>query len=83
MMGVGLLSLPFALKSSGWVGLGLLWLMGLVTNYTGMHEDIDAVVQAAGIPETVALTSTLCLDSTSVQTTDLQNDQSFWKVMQQ
>ena len=35
MMGVGLLSLPFALKSSGWIGIGLLWLMGIVTNYTG------------------------------------------------
>lgn len=35
MMGMGLLSLPFALKSSGWVGIGLLWLMGIVTNYTG------------------------------------------------
>lgn len=37
MMGVGLLSLPFALKSSGWIGIGLLWLMGIVTNYTGVH----------------------------------------------
>ncbi len=35
MMGVGLLSLPFALKSSGWVGLVLLWLMAFITNYTG------------------------------------------------
>ena len=35
MMGVGLLSLPFALKSSGWVGLIVLWMMGIVTNYTG------------------------------------------------
>ena len=35
MMGVGLLSLPFALKSSGWVGLVLLWLMGIVANSTG------------------------------------------------
>lgn len=35
MMGVGLLSLPFALKSSGWIGIGLLWLMGFVANYTG------------------------------------------------
>lgn len=35
MMGVGLLSLPFALKSSGWIGLVVLWLMGIVTNYTG------------------------------------------------
>jgi solute carrier family 32 (vesicular inhibitory amino acid transporter) len=35
MMGVGLLSLPFALNSSGWVGILLLWLMGIVTNYTG------------------------------------------------
>ncbi len=35
MMGVGLLSLPFALKSSGWIGILLLWVMGFVTNYTG------------------------------------------------
>eukprot|EP00199_Chlamydomonas_sp_CCMP681_P000942 CAMPEP_0119103356 /NCGR_PEP_ID=MMETSP1180-20130426/1798_1 /TAXON_ID=3052 ORGANISM="Chlamydomonas cf sp, Strain CCMP681" /NCGR_SAMPLE_ID=MMETSP1180 /ASSEMBLY_ACC=CAM_ASM_000741 /LENGTH=441 /DNA_ID=CAMNT_0007087827 /DNA_START=206 /DNA_END=1531 /DNA_ORIENTATION=- len=35
MCGVGLLSLPFALKSSGWVGILLLWLMGFVANYTG------------------------------------------------
>ncbi|GFR41259.1 hypothetical protein Agub_g1934 [Astrephomene gubernaculifera] len=34
MMGVGLLSLPFALKSSGWVGLIVLWVMGIATNYT-------------------------------------------------
>ncbi|PNH00569.1 Vacuolar amino acid transporter 1, partial [Tetrabaena socialis] len=34
MMGVGLLSLPFALKSSGWVGLLVLWVMGIATNYT-------------------------------------------------
>ncbi|MEW5303382.1 MAG: hypothetical protein WDW36_006081 [Sanguina aurantia] len=42
MMGVGLLSLPFALKSSGWIGIGLLWLMGFVANYTG-----KALVQCA------------------------------------
>ena len=35
MMGVGLLTLPYALNSSGWVGLLLLWLMGVVCNYTG------------------------------------------------
>lgn len=35
VMGVGLLTLPFALKSSGWIGLVLLWTMGFVTNYTG------------------------------------------------
>ena len=39
MMGVGLLSLPFALKSSGWIGIGLLWLMGIVTNNTGKAAD--------------------------------------------
>ncbi len=36
MMGVGLLTLPYALKSSGWIGIGLLWLMGFICNYTGM-----------------------------------------------
>ena len=35
MMGVGLLTLPYALKSSGWIGIGLLWLMGIICNYTG------------------------------------------------
>jgi len=35
LSGVGLLSLPFALKKSGWAGLGVLWLLGFVTNYTG------------------------------------------------
>lgn len=35
LSGVGLLSLPFALRKSGWAGLGVLWLMGFVTNYTG------------------------------------------------
>ncbi len=35
MMGVGILTLPFALKSSGWVGIALLWLMGFICNYTG------------------------------------------------
>lgn len=44
MMGVGLLSLPFALKSSGWVGLVLLWLMGIVTNYTGKQSSTARVM---------------------------------------
>ena len=33
--GVGLLSVPFALRRAGWAGLGILWLMGFVMNYTG------------------------------------------------
>lgn len=33
--GVGLLSVPFALKRAGWAGLGILWMWGFVLNYTG------------------------------------------------
>ena len=35
LSGVGLLSVPYALRKAGWVGLGVLWLLGIVTNYTG------------------------------------------------
>lgn len=50
MMGVGLLSLPFALKSSGWIGLVVLWLMGIVTNYTAksLCECAEAVAKLKG-----------------------------------
>ncbi|GIL72720.1 hypothetical protein Vretifemale_3019 [Volvox reticuliferus] len=50
MMGVGLLSLPFALKSSGWVGLVVLWVMGIATNYTAkaLCECADAVLKRQG-----------------------------------
>jgi vesicular inhibitory amino acid transporter len=45
MMGVGLLSLPFAFKSSGWIGVAVLWVMGVATNYTAkvLCECADAV----------------------------------------
>ncbi|PNW85026.1 hypothetical protein CHLRE_03g168550v5 [Chlamydomonas reinhardtii] len=50
MMGVGVLSLPFALKSSGWVGLLVLWVMGVATNYTAkaLCECADAVSAKTG-----------------------------------
>lgn len=50
MMGVGLLSLPFALKSSGWIGLVVLWVMGIATNYTAkaLCECADVVNQRRG-----------------------------------
>ena len=35
LLGVGLLSVPYALKQGGWAGLGVLGLLGVVTNYTG------------------------------------------------
>ena len=35
LMGVGLLSIPYALKEAGWVGLGVLAVLGLITNYSG------------------------------------------------
>ncbi|KXZ56682.1 hypothetical protein GPECTOR_1g614 [Gonium pectorale] len=49
-MGVGLLSLPFALKSSGWVGILVLWVMGIATNYTAkaLCECADAVAKRNG-----------------------------------
>ncbi|KAJ9526617.1 hypothetical protein QJQ45_017626 [Haematococcus lacustris] len=55
MMGVGLLSLPFALKSSGWIGIALLWFMGIVTNYTGkaLVECANAVASNKGQPGSV------------------------------
>ena len=43
LSGVGLLSLPFALRKSGWAGLGVLWLMGFVTNYTGKPRHLQYV----------------------------------------
>ena len=34
-VGVGLLSIPYALKQAGWVGLVLLYALGYVSCYTG------------------------------------------------
>lgn len=39
LTGVGLLSVPFALRQAGWAGLGVLWFLGLVTNYTGVLQE--------------------------------------------
>lgn len=51
MMGVGILTLPFALKSSGWIGIALLWLMGLICNYTGkaLVECAQVVAKRRGL----------------------------------
>ena len=35
LLGVGLLSVPYALRQGGWAGLGVLAALGLMTNYTG------------------------------------------------
>ena len=35
LSGVGLLSVPYALKKAGWAGVAVLWLLGIITNYTG------------------------------------------------
>jgi vesicular inhibitory amino acid transporter len=35
-MGVGILSLPYALRLSGWAGIGLLLLLAVITSYTAM-----------------------------------------------
>jgi len=55
MMGVGLLSLPFALKSSGWVGILMLWFMAFITNYTGkaLVECANKVAENRGQPGAV------------------------------
>ena len=35
LLGVGLLSVPYALQQGGWAGLGVLGVLGVTTNYTG------------------------------------------------
>lgn len=46
MLGVGLLSIPFALSQSGWIGLCVLWFFTFITNYTGKAlVDCHTVVQ--------------------------------------
>lgn len=35
LLGVGLLSIPFAMAEGGWAALGTLGLLGVITNYTG------------------------------------------------
>lgn len=35
LMGVGLLSIPYALGKSGWLGLVVLAFLGVMTNYSG------------------------------------------------
>ena len=35
LSGVGLLSVAYALRRGGWAALVVLWLLALVTNYTG------------------------------------------------
>lgn len=35
LLGVGLLSLPFAFRQAGWAGLPILGVMGIATSYTG------------------------------------------------
>ena len=37
LLGVGLLSLPFAFKQASWAGLPILAVMGLATSYTGQQ----------------------------------------------
>ena len=47
LSGVGLLSVPYALRKAGWVGLGVLWLLGIVTNYTGPSPIFAGLLSAA------------------------------------
>ena len=57
LSGVGLLSLPFALRKSGWAGLVVLWLMGFVTNYTGARRKQHCAKVGGPLP------SPLCCDT--------------------
>jgi vesicular inhibitory amino acid transporter len=42
--GVGLLSVPFALRRAGWAGVGILWLMGFINNYTGKQPSLPGSI---------------------------------------
>ena len=35
-VGVGLLSIPYAMRQAGWVGLALLYTLGAIACYTGV-----------------------------------------------
>jgi vesicular inhibitory amino acid transporter len=50
LLGVGLLSLPFAFKQAGWAGLPILAVMGLATSYTAkaVVECIETVCKREG-----------------------------------
>lgn len=52
LLGVGLLSVPYALKQGGWAGLGVLGLLGAVTNYTG--KVLIRCQDAGSLPGTVS-----------------------------
>eukprot|EP00891_Asterochloris_glomerata_P004338 jgi/Astpho2/4338/Aster-07427 len=47
LMGVGLLSIPYALKEGGWASLGVLGLLWACTNYTGKPQAFVHVVHTA------------------------------------
>ena len=49
--GVGLLSVPFALKRAGWAGLGILWVLGFIMNYTGSPSASVEVLCCACTPK--------------------------------
>lgn len=50
LLGVGLLSLPFAFRQAGWAGLPILGVMGIATSYTGkaIAECIDTICKREG-----------------------------------
>uniref|UniRef100_A0A061SET5 Solute carrier family 32 (Vesicular inhibitory amino acid transporter) n=1 Tax=Tetraselmis sp. GSL018 TaxID=582737 RepID=A0A061SET5_9CHLO len=54
LMGVGLLSIPYALRQAGWLGLAVLAFLGFVTNYAGKALiEAHAVVRKRTGKETV------------------------------
>lgn len=74
LVGVGLLSVPFALKQAGWIGLALLWGLGIITNYTGKalvecHATVtktrDPSLPRAGYEVRSAVWAALCCVLTS------------------
>ena len=44
LLGVGLLSVPYALQQGGCAGLGVLSLLGAMTNYTGKVRSVITLV---------------------------------------
>jgi solute carrier family 32 (vesicular inhibitory amino acid transporter) len=65
LLGVGLLSLPFAFKQAGWAGLPILAVMGLATSYTGQRRHRAEPLPDSGLVLRWMMLDTCCSPATA------------------